>query len=206
MWTTDTPLMKRRTFVAGMLAGAAVLLLPRFAAASPVSEAQELVVTISGELGRLVNSGKSGNALYRDFERLLGSYADMPAIGASVLGQPWRGASAAQKSAFISAFQSYLATKYGRQFGDFAGTSITVTGGRDAGRAGVLVNTVATRPGRDSVSVDWQVSDRSGKPKAVNLIIEGVSMLANERAEVGAMLDAQGGSIDGLVAELKRRS
>jgi len=37
----------------------------------------------------------------------------------------------------------------------------------------------------------------------VNLVIEGVSMLANERAEVGAMLDAQKGSVDGLIAQLR---
>ena len=59
-------------------------------------------------------------------------------------------------------------------------------------------------PGRDTIAVDWQISDRSGSPKAVNLIIEGVSMLANERAEVGAMLDAQRGSLDGLIAQMSK--
>lgn len=36
----------------------------------------------------------------------------------------------------------------------------------------------------------------------MNLVIEGVSMLATERAEVGAMLDAGGGSLDKLIAKL----
>jgi phospholipid transport system substrate-binding protein len=59
------------------------------------------------------------------------------------------------------------------------------------------------RPGQADIAVGWQVSDRSGSPRVVNLVIEGVSMLANERAEVGAMLDAQGGSIDGLIAQMR---
>ena len=54
-------------------------------------------------------------------------------------------------------------------------------------------------------ATEQQVSDRSGSAKAVNLIIEGVSLLANERAEIGAMLDAQGGDINGLIAQLNRR-
>ena len=37
----------------------------------------------------------------------------------------------------------------------------------------------------------------------VNLIIEGVSMLTNERTEVRAMLEAQGGSLDKLIAQMK---
>ena len=62
------------------------------------------------------------------------------------------------------------------------------------------------RPGQDDIAVDWQVSDRSGSPRVVNLVIEGVSMLANERAQVGAILDAQRGSIDGLIAQLNATS
>ena len=40
----------------------------------------------------------------------------------------------------------------------------------------------------------------------VNLVIEGVSMLATERAEVGAMLEASRGSIDGLIGQLRGRA
>ncbi|MFZ9198569.1 MAG: ABC transporter substrate-binding protein, partial [Paracoccaceae bacterium] len=36
-----------------------------------------------------------------------------------------------------------------------------------------------------------------------NLIIEGVNMLASERAEIGAMLDKAKGDVDGLTATLK---
>ena len=76
---------------------------------------------------------------------------------------------------------------------------------RDAGNSGVLVQTVVVRPSQPDINVEWQVSERSGSAKVVNLIIEGVSMLANERAEVGAMLEAQRGSIDGLINAMRAR-
>ncbi|WP_424932235.1 MlaC/ttg2D family ABC transporter substrate-binding protein [Amaricoccus macauensis] len=191
----------------GVLLGGATLalVLPGMAAALTVSQAQALVVQISADLTALVNSGRSGTQIYRGFENILARYGDMRAVGASVLGPPWRSASNAQRSGFIEAFQGYLARKYGRQFEEFRNARIEVTGGRDAGRAGVLVNTQVVRPGRETIRVDWQISDRSGSPRAVNLVIEGVSLLANERAEVGAILDAQGGDINGLIAQLQRR-
>ena len=141
--------------------------------------------------------------MYAAFEGILVHYADMPAIAASVLGPPWRSASASQKQAFVAAFQSYLAHRYGKQFRDYQDARINVSGSRDGGKAGVLVQTTVVRPGQEDTDVDWQVSERSGSARVVNLVIEGVSMLANERAEVGAMLEAQRGSIDGLIGQLR---
>lgn len=199
--------MTRRTTIVGLAAAAAAVLAlaPAGAQADAVSDAQALVQTLSNEMTQLVNSGRSASQLTGEFERLLSRYADMPAVSASVLGPPWRGASNAQRQGFVAAFQGYLARRYGGQFNEYRNAKIVVTGARDGGRAGVLVNTVVQRPGQENVGVDWQISDRSGRARVVNLLIEGVSMLANERAEVGAMLDAQGGSIDRLIAALNAR-
>jgi phospholipid transport system substrate-binding protein len=48
------------------------------------------------------------------------------------------------------------------------------------------------------------VSDKAGKSLFFNIIIEGVNMLASERAEVGAMLDKRKGDIDALIEDLKK--
>ena len=142
--------------------------------------------------------------MYSAFEGILARYADMPAIAASALGPPWRSASAAQKQALRRGVPAAICR--GATASSSATTQnarIDVTGAKDGGKAGVLVQTKVVRPGQDDIDVDWQVSDRSGAAKVVNLIIEGVSMLANERAEVGAMLDAQRGNLDALIAQLK---
>ena len=186
----------------GLLAAAALIAGPARAAAT--DRATALVDTLSAELTRLMNSGRSGSQLYGEFERLLARYADMPAVAASVLGPPWRSASQGQRQGFVAAFQSYLARKYGAQFDEYRNARIEVTGAKDAGKAGVLVLTRVVRPGQQAIAVDWQISERSGQARVVNLVIEGVSMLATERAEVGAMLEASGGSIDGLIGQLQQ--
>ena len=196
--------VSRRGVVLAALTLAAAAAIPRAGrAAGEVDRAQALVTSLSETLIGLLRSGRSQGQLIGDFEALLARYGDMPVVAASVLGPPWRSASPAQKSAFVTAFQAYLARKYGGQFRDYTDANITLVRARDAGKSGVLVETSVTRPGRDPYQVEWQVSERGGSPKVVNLIIEGVSMLTNERAEVGAMLEASGGSIDKLTARMR---
>ncbi|MFO1209604.1 MAG: ABC transporter substrate-binding protein [Amaricoccus sp.] len=199
---TNEPGIARRTLVRGLLA-AGLVAVAAPGRAQGTDAATALVTALARDLLALVTSGKGEAQIYSGFEGILSRYADMPAVAASVLGPPWRTAGAAQKQAFVAAFQHYLSRRYGKQFRDYQSARIDVTGAKPGGKAGVLVSTRVVRPGQDDISVDWQVSDHSGQPKVVNLIIEGVSMLANERAEVGAMLDAQGGSLDGLIKQLK---
>lgn len=190
-----------------LLVGAAGLMLAalvaRPAAADAVGTAQSLVTALSGELQQMVNSGQSLGQQTATFQQIIGKYADMGPVAASILGQPWRSATDAQKQAFVAAFKGYFARKYGNTFSQYKNASIKVAGAEDAGKSGVLVHSTVIRPGQENVAVDWQISDRSGSAKVVNLIIEGVSMLANERAEVGALLDAQGGNLDKLIAQMK---
>ena len=198
--------LTRRAFCAGLAALGLSAAFWRPGLAQGTAPATAFVTSLASELTQLVNSGNDAGKVSADFERILSRYADMPAIAASVLGPPWRSASNAQKRTFVAAFQHYISRKYGAQFREFKGAKIAVAGARDAGRSGVLVSTTVVRPGKETVNVDWQVSDRSGATRVVNLIIEGVSLLANERAEVGAMLDANGGDLDALIYALAART
>lgn len=192
----------RRGVIAMGLGGLTLGLGARPAAAQAVAQAQNLIGALAQEMTRLVNSGRSAPQLYGEFEQILARYADMPAVAASALGPPWRGASNAQKQAFVAAFQHYLSRRYGRQFEQYRSAQIVTGTAKDAGRAGVLVETRVVRPGQQDIRVDWQIGARGGSPRVVNLIIEGVSMLANERAEIGAKLDARRGDLNALIAEL----
>jgi len=192
----------RRTLVLGLaLAAMAAAGTPALAAST--AQAEALVTKLAGDLMQLVKSGRGEAQVYSGFEGILARYADMPAVAASVLGPPWRGATGGQKQGFVAAFQHYLSRRYGKQFREYRSARIEITGARDGGRAGVLVSTRVVRPGQEPIAVDWQISDRSGSARVVNLVIEGVSMLASERAQIGAMLEAQRGSIDGLIAQLR---
>jgi phospholipid transport system substrate-binding protein len=198
----DRLIITRRGFGIGLVGGAAALAMPLQAAALTVDQARTLVGKTIADVNATINSGKSANAMFGDFERIFRTYADVPTIARSALGPAARSASSAQLAAFTTAYQGYMARKYGARFREFIGGQIEVTGAR-AVKSYFEVISVAKLRGQAPFDVRWHVSDKSGKDLFFNIIIEGVNMLASERTEIGAMLDRRKGDINGLITDLK---
>ena len=190
----------RRTVLTGVAAAVTVIATPALALST--NEARTLINEVVARINDVINSGKSESAMYRDFEALFNRYADVPTISRSALGPPARSASAQQLKQFADAFAGNLARKYGKQFRDFIGGEITVESARQL-KSFQEVQAVAKLRGQSPFNVTFMVSDRSGSDRFFDLLIEGISLLKSERAEVGAMLDKRGGDIDTLIRDLK---
>jgi phospholipid transport system substrate-binding protein len=191
----------RRSLMLAMASAMALAGLPRAAAALTVDQARDLVDKTVADINAIINSGKSESAMLKSFEQLFASYADVPAIARSALGPAARTASKAQLAAFTKAFQGYISRKYGRRFREFIGGRIEVSDAREV-KSFVEVISTAYLQGEAPFEVRWHVSDKAGKALFFNIIIEGVNMLAAERAEIGALLDQRGGNLDQLIADM----
>jgi phospholipid transport system substrate-binding protein len=185
-----------------VLAGGAAALLPLPALALTENAASAYVQQVIDDVFGIINGGGSEAQILRRFKRVFTSYADIDIIARSVLGPPYRGLNTQERRAFSDAFGSYLSNKYGRQFREFQGAEISITRARDAGNKGVLVSSQVRKSGQSPFSLDWQVSDRSGQVKLINLIIEGLSLLTSEREEIRGQLAARGGDVGALTAYL----
>lgn len=192
----------RREFMAGAAALALIASAPRAFALSE-NEARSLIDKAVADINRVINSGQSANAMFGSFEKIFAKYADVPTIARSALGPPARGASSAQMRSFTSAFAGYMARKYGKRFREFIGGKIEVTGARQV-KSFQEVKAVAKLKGQSPFAVSFMVSDRSGSDKFFDLLIEGISLLKSERAEIGAMLDKRRGNIDALIGDLQK--
>ena len=197
----NSDLTRRHVLAIGAAGALAGLAQPALALSE--GEAKRLIDNVVSDINKAINSGKTGNALYRDFERVFRRYADVPTIARSVLGPPARSASRAQLNGFTDAFTGYLARKYGKRFREFKGSEIEVTSARKVKRF-QEVRAVAKLRGKSPFQVSFMVSDRSGSDKFFDLLIEGISLLKAERSEVGAVLDKVGGDVDKLISEMKR--
>ena len=197
------PLLSRRSLLAGAVATLGVAAVPQGAFALDLASARALIDKAIAEVNSIISSGQSEAAMLGGFEKLFARYADVPTIARSALGPAARSASKGEMSAFTKAFQGYIARKYGRRFREFIGGKIEVTDARPI-KSYFEVITVAYLQGESPFDVRWHVADKSGKNLFFNIIIEGVNMLASERAEIGAMLDRRGGDIAALVEELKK--
>jgi phospholipid transport system substrate-binding protein len=195
--------MNRRGLLSTAAAIAVAAALPRASWAMTAEQARRLIDTVVADLNGVINSGRSEQAMYGEFERLFVRYADVPTIARSALGPDARSASAQQLAAFTDAFAGYMSRKYGARFREFIGGQIIVRDARPV-QSFIEVRTTAELRGQAPFAVTFLVSDRSGQPKFFDLVIEGISLLRTERTEIGAMLDRRRRDIDLLIQDLRQ--
>jgi phospholipid transport system substrate-binding protein len=191
--------VNRRAVLGGL---GALALVPRQAFATTTAEATALVDRLVVALNSSISSGRTGAALHRDFENIFSLYADAATIARSVLGVSWRTINDSQRRNFTTAFQSYMARKYGRRFLDFQGWRIEVA------RATVVnsyveVSASAIVPGSAPLGMTFLITERGGIYRFFDIRIGGVSLRRTEREEIGAMLDQRRGDVDQLIAHLQ---
>lgn len=200
-----TDLFTRRGLLAGLTAAGFLLASAPMSFALSVDASKSLVTALVAEINKVIESGKPEKAMYKDFERLFAKYADVPTIARYALGVEARSASAGQMTQFTAAFESYIARKYGSQFREFIGGRIEVESAQQV-KSFIEVKTTTHMQGEAPFEVKFLVSDKSGKHLFFNMFIEGINMLLTERAEIGAMIDANKGDLNKTIADLKRLS
>ena len=178
--------------------------------ASPVfafkkSDAEKLIKNLTNDVLGAVNEQKSEDIMFSRFEEIFSKYADVPLIARKALGPSWRGASKAQRSAYVSAFRGYMARYYGKRFEEFLGSEIIVSNSRKTS-GGFLVSTNIILKDGSNYQAQWHVIDARGKYLMYNLFLEGVSVLSDVRVQIGSMLDKRAGSIDRLIEHLNSKS
>ena len=178
--------------------------------ASPVfafkkSDAEKLIKGLTNDVLGAVNEQKSEDIMFSRFEEIFSKYADVPLIARKALGPTWRGASKAQRSAYVSAFKGYMARYYGKRFEEFLGAEIIVTNARKTSGGFLVGSNIILKDG-SSYQAQWHVIDARGKYLMYNLFLEGVSVLSDVRVQIGSMLDKRAGSIDRLIKHLNSKS
>lgn len=199
----NSNISSRRIFLGGVATSIALTVLPNTSFALTKAGAEKLIENLSSDIFRVINSGKKGSSLYKEFDRILGKYAAINAIARTTLGPTWRAATPAQQKAYTKAFRGYLSRKYGKRFREFIGSEIKVVSAKNV-KSGVLVKSKVKFKGQAPFAVDWQVFERNGKTQMFDLYIEGISMIKTEREEVGSMLDRSGGKMDKLITKLNK--
>jgi phospholipid transport system substrate-binding protein len=121
-----------------------------------------------------------------------------------ILGRHWRTASAAQQAEYLELFRAFALHTLASRLDVYGGQNFEITGARVVGRDDALVSTRILGEG-PPLAVDWRVRQRDDdRMVAIDVIVEGVSLIVTQRSEFGAVIERRG--IDGLLAELRRRA
>lgn len=137
-----------------------------------------------------------------NIEALFTDKVDMDFVARFVLGKHWRTATPQQQSAYIAAYKPFILKNYANRLTKYSGQTYTLKNARVDGDSSIVTMDINDTNGQ-SFTVEYRLRAQGGSYKILDLIVEGVSLLATQRSEFGAIVDQKG--IDGLTEALKRQ-
>lgn len=141
-----------------------------------------------------------------EFRRLVRKGFALRTIGQFVAGRHWRSMSDDQRADFQELFSEWMLTSYARRLGGYSGQTMEIIDSVELNnRAGdIFVRTrVMYTDGPLPVTAAWRIRELGGELKIIDVIVEGVSMAAAQRAECDAMIRRVG--VEGLLDNLRSR-
>jgi phospholipid transport system substrate-binding protein len=130
----------------------------------------------------------------------------LPAIGRFVLGRYWRRATRDERKTYQSLFEDYVVAIYASRLGRYQGETVRVVGTRKDGGHDTVVSTEILSEGKPTTRVDWRVRRTPGRYKILDVVVEGISMAITQRSEFAAVIQQNGGRLDGLLSQLRAKA
>jgi phospholipid transport system substrate-binding protein len=197
----------RRAFVAGLalFAVLSVAAAPWTAASANTNAAQarELIENLTQQALTILRAEKGDLAeRERKFRTVLTEYFAMQSISRRVAGKHWQAMSPEQQREFMALFSEWVLKTYSRRLGGYKGEEIAIEKASAVSDDTVLVQTKVSSQQRKN-KVDWRVVEEgAGKPKIVDVSVDGVSMLVAQKSEVSSIIRNKG--VDGLITTLRK--
>jgi phospholipid transport system substrate-binding protein len=194
--------------VAGLLKLAALVVLVAMLVGSHPAAAGEgatdFIQTLGSRGFEVLTSHESPAQKGAYFYQMLRRDFDLTGMARFMLGPYWRVATTTQRREFRSLLPEYIVRFDGDRFASSGGQGFSVTGSRTADGA-VIVNSQITRPQGPPVEVDWRVDISDGRYKISDVSIGGVSLALTHRSEFAAIIQRNGGQVDGLLATMREQ-
>ena len=136
---------------------------------------------------------------------LLDGPIDLPLIGRLILGRHWRSASEEQQQEYLELFRAFALDNLATRLHVYDGQDFEVVGAQAVNERDALVQSLVSGAGQQPLKVDWRVRElRDGGLVAIDVIVEGISLIVTQRSEFSAVIERSG--MDGLLEELRRRA
>ena len=187
----------------GLLVGAG----PAFAATSkaPSVSAREVAEQTLDAVLVVLNEEGASEASRRDrIAAIAYEHFDFGTMSKLVIARPWRKFTKQQRVEFIAEFKTHLARSYGRRLSRYEGVKLEVVGEVPEQRGDVTVKSRIVGGQFDGATIDYRSRAKDGRWLVIDVIIEGVSLVANFRAQFKPIV-AQGGAPE-LLARLKGKN
>lgn len=129
---------------------------------------------------------------------------DWPAMARSALALHWRSLTPQQRQEFTPLFKAFVERAYMDRLAQAAQQEKTIhyTGKQEGPSQAMVAMTVMTQGGQE-VSIDYYLHKQQGRWLIYDVVIEGVGLISNYRAQIDAILTHS--SYDQLVQRMKAK-
>ncbi len=172
-----------------------------------VTAARAMIEQVGQEFLEVLGpDGQKDEAQLQKLTGLLKDAINLDTTGRLILAKNWRSASDEQRAAYLDLFRPYaldnLASKIRASSAEIPLKDFEIIKGEPVGKKDVLVSTDLFWPGYPPYRLDWRLRSRDdGSLQAIDVVVEGVSMVVTQRAEFASVIERRG--FDGLLARMR---
>lgn len=160
-----------------------------------VKDTTDKVISIlkDDSLGRETRWNQIAALIYEGF--------DFRSMSQSVLATQWRRASEEERKKFTEFFSQYIEATYRSKIEAYTDQKILYKDEVIRGNMGVVETVIIA--GQTEIPVNYKLKNNDGNWYAYDVVIEGVSLVANYRSTFAAIVKNEG--MDGLLSNIQRR-
>jgi phospholipid transport system substrate-binding protein len=187
------------------LVGPGLVALPSGLAMAEQDPAAQLVQRAADRVIEVARTS-TGTAREAGMMRVLQADFDLAYMGRLTLGANWDQATPDQRQRFLNVVASAEAHSYAQRFGQYAGQTLSVSRVSPRGNGVSVVDSKLNQTSGEPVAVQWEVRSDGGRPRIVDVKVEGVSMNLTRRSEYNSYIRSHGGQVEPLIDELEARA
>lgn len=137
-------------------------------------------------------------------EQIVYAHFDFTTLAKLVLARHWKELSPTQQHDFVEEFKRHLSVTYGRNVESYNNERAVITADREESGGDWTVKTKILRPSAADILVDYRLRQQDGKWQVIDVIIEGVSLVANFRSQFQEILTSS--NPDNLIKLLREKN
>jgi phospholipid transport system substrate-binding protein len=197
---------RRRLLASALLAVFAAIAVPQAAAATAADAVAFVEKTGRRAIDTLTSKSISDEERIERFRKIFRSAFNVRRIARFVLGRYWRRATEAQREEYVQLFEEFVIQAYANRFKSYSGEAFVVTTAQPVGKRDHLVLSELVNPGKKPVLVKWRLRATKDGFEIIDVIVARVSMILTQRDEFAAVILENGGTVEGLLRVLRRRT
>jgi len=173
--------------------------------AAPADDAKAVVSsTLDQVLAVLRDRKRSEQARRSEVERIAYARFDFATISRLVLARNWPKLSPAQQTDFVAEFKRHLTLTYWKTLDDNRDRKVAVDGARAEKNGDVTVRSNIESERSEPIRIDYRMRPAGSSWTVIDVIIEGVSLVQNFRAQTQEIIAQDG--VDHLIAKLRQKN